>query len=93
VLTAVILKGLPHTDVASLVPAYAVVFVANGALNAWPAPACNNPIFAEVRAHAGFGYLVRTPECVRRRGVGVGMRQPRGRGLVGTPFTSVALGC
>ena len=22
--------------------------MANGALNAWPAPACNNPIFAEI---------------------------------------------
>ena len=48
VLTAVILKGLPHDNASSLVPAYAVVFIANGALNAWPAPACNNPIFAEV---------------------------------------------
>ena len=48
VLTAVILKGLPHHHVAHLVPVYALVFIANGALNAWPAPACNNPIFAEI---------------------------------------------
>ncbi|KAK9845923.1 hypothetical protein WJX81_006083 [Elliptochloris bilobata] len=48
VLTAEILKGLPHHNVAHLVPAYALVFIANGALNAWPAPACNNPIFAEI---------------------------------------------
>jgi hypothetical protein len=73
VLTAVILKGLPHTDVASLVPAYAVVFVANGALNAWPAPACNNPIFAEVRVQPGLGTLVENPTGSRGREVGGGM--------------------
>ena len=48
VLTAVILKGLPHKGASAAFPLYMLVFVANGALNAWPAPACNNPIFAEI---------------------------------------------
>ena len=63
-LTAVILKGLPHHHVAHLVPAYAVVFIANGALNAWPAPACNNPIFAEVRRWALFHRKHAARECI-----------------------------
>jgi hypothetical protein len=48
ILTAAILKGLPHEQASSHLAAYFVVFMANGALNAWPAPACNNPIFAGV---------------------------------------------
>lgn len=48
VLTAVILKGLPHAGASRAFPLYMLVFIANGALNAWPAPACNNPIFAEI---------------------------------------------
>lgn len=33
---------------AAAVPLYVFVFVVNGLVNAWPAPACNNPIFAEI---------------------------------------------
>jgi hypothetical protein len=48
-MTAIILKGLPHENASSFFAVYVVVFMANGALNAWPAPACNNPIFAGER--------------------------------------------
>ena len=33
---------------AAAVPAYLAVFILGGLVNAWPAPACNNPIFAEI---------------------------------------------
>jgi len=33
---------------AAAVPSYLAVFVLGGLVNAWPAPACNNPIFAEI---------------------------------------------
>ncbi len=46
IMTATILKGLPHENASAFFAAYVAVFMANGALNAWPAPACNNPIFA-----------------------------------------------
>lgn len=48
-MTTIILKGLPHENASSFFAVYVVVFMANGALNAWPAPACNNPIFAGER--------------------------------------------
>lgn len=33
---------------AAAVPSYLAVFILGGLVNAWPAPACNNPIFAEI---------------------------------------------
>lgn len=48
ILTIITLKGLPHANASAYFPAYLLVFMANGALNSWPAPACNNPIFAEI---------------------------------------------
>ncbi|CAL8468475.1 g8015 [Coccomyxa elongata] len=48
ILTGIILKGLPHQNASSFFAVYVTVFMLNGALNAWPAPACNNPIFAEI---------------------------------------------
>ena len=48
VLTAVTLRGLPRANAPAAVGAYVAVSVANGLLNSWPAPACNNPIFAEI---------------------------------------------
>jgi len=46
--TALMLRGLPRAGAVNAVAAYVVVFVIGGLLNAWPAPACNNPIFAEI---------------------------------------------
>lgn len=48
VLTAITLRGLPRANAPAYVGAYVAVSVINGLLNSWPAPACNNPIFAEI---------------------------------------------
>lgn len=39
---------LPHNGESSTVTMYAVVMVMCGLFKSWAAPACNNPIFAEV---------------------------------------------
>ena len=48
--TALFLRGLPREGAAaaSHVGAYVAVLALAGLVNAWPAPACNNPIFAEI---------------------------------------------
>ncbi len=43
---AVVLKGLPLEDAGSHAWQYTLAFMVYGLLSAWPAPACNNPIFA-----------------------------------------------
>ena len=50
--TVWLLRGLPRADVAAHVGSYLAVFLLAGAVNSWPAPACNNPIFAGA---AGWG--------------------------------------
>jgi MFS family permease len=46
--TVLFLRGLPRADAAAHVGAYVSVLALAGLVNAWPAPACNNPIFAEI---------------------------------------------
>jgi hypothetical protein len=40
------LLGLPQHHASNFIPLYVVCFIVNGLVNSWPAPACNNPIFA-----------------------------------------------
>ena len=42
------MQGLPLNGASSTVGMYAVVMLALGLLISWAAPACNNPIFAEI---------------------------------------------
>ena len=42
------LQVLPHNGEQSTVTAYACCMIFFGLLKSWAAPACNNPIFAEV---------------------------------------------
>ena len=47
-------QGLPRSGSAGATAAYAAVLLAFALLKAWPAPACNNPIFAgEGRVRGG----------------------------------------
>jgi MFS family permease len=46
--TLLFLRGLPRATAPSHVAAYVAVLALAGVVNAWPAPACNNPIFAEI---------------------------------------------
>ena len=46
--TVLFLRGLPRAGAAGHVGAYVAVLALAGLVNAWPAPACNNPIFAEI---------------------------------------------
>ncbi|KAI7839840.1 hypothetical protein COHA_006425 [Chlorella ohadii] len=43
-----VFKGLPRNGSPGTVTLYAAVLLAFALLKAWPAPACNNPIFAEI---------------------------------------------
>lgn len=43
-----LLKGLPLDGSSSSVAAYAIVLTIKGLMTSWAAPACNNPIFAEI---------------------------------------------
>ncbi len=65
ILTGIILKGLPHQNASSFFAVYVTVFMLNGALNAWPAPACNNPIFAGRRSASPTNLANRTFSVVR----------------------------
>ncbi|KAK9868059.1 hypothetical protein WJX84_009573 [Apatococcus fuscideae] len=47
-LSLLLLKGLPMNGALSTVGLYACVMLALGLLISWAAPACNNPIFAEI---------------------------------------------
>ncbi len=42
------MQGLPLNGASSTVGLYACVMLALGLLISWAAPACNNPIFAEI---------------------------------------------
>lgn len=41
-----LLLGLPQRGASDFIPLYLFCFIVNGLVNSWPAPACNNPIFA-----------------------------------------------
>ena len=63
----------PKSRAAAAVPSYLAVFILGGLVNAWPAPACNNPIFAEIvpaRSRTLVYAFDRSFEMVRR-GFGV----------------------
>ncbi len=50
-LSVLLLRGLPTQSAASspaTAAAYGVVLLAKGVLTSWAAPACNNPVFAEI---------------------------------------------
>ncbi len=42
------LQGLPRNGSPTTVAIYAAVLLTFALLKAWPAPACNNPVFAEI---------------------------------------------
>lgn len=47
-LSVLLLKGLPLRGGAGPVALYAAVLLLHGLLSSWCAPACNNPVFAEI---------------------------------------------
>ncbi|MEW5315846.1 MAG: hypothetical protein WDW38_007248 [Sanguina aurantia] len=47
-LTFLLFKGMPLSDSAPVVAMYAVLLFTKGLLTSWAAPACNNPVFAEI---------------------------------------------
>ena len=46
--TLVLLKGLPYNGEPATVSMYAALMFFFGLLHVWAAPACNNPVFAEI---------------------------------------------
>lgn len=47
-LTIILFKGLPMAATNTTAVLYGALLLTKGVLTSWPAPACNNPIFAEV---------------------------------------------
>ena len=44
----IVVQGLPENDKPATVALYGLILVTAGVLKVWAAPACNNPIFAEI---------------------------------------------
>ena len=64
--TVWLLRGLPRADVAAHVGSYLAVFLLAGAVNSWPAPACNTPIFAGAAGWGARGLVLAAWHSVER---------------------------
>ncbi|PRW59549.1 MFS general substrate transporter [Chlorella sorokiniana] len=61
-----VFKGLPRNGSPATVALYAAILLAFALLKAWPAPACNNPVFAEIVPPAQRNLVYAFDRCFER---------------------------